>query len=295
MVLIDESLCESCGICSDVCPRHIPESPPGDNGKKTVISRQRLGLCMKCGHCVAVCPNGAIWVEGLKREEFSETSRLDVDQDQILSLLVQRRSVRRYKSWPVPREVIDRIVQAASAAPCGTGKKSTGVIVIDNPQTIARLSELVYATYEKLEKNLDSSIARFFIRRRIGKKQLSMLQDFVMPAMRWYIQWYREERSNEILRNCPALMLFHSPQNEPMGANNCDIAAFHAILMAQAMGIGTCFNHLVPPACNRDLQIKALLGLPADREVYSSITLGYAKYRFQRHPPRGFADVRYLE
>ena len=95
---------------------------------------------------------------------------------------------------------------------------TTGVIVTDNPKTLATFSELVYELYEKLEKNLDNPIARYFIRRQAGIRKLRTLQDFVMPGMHWYIKWFREGRSNEILRDCPALLLFHSPIFEPVAS-----------------------------------------------------------------------------
>jgi nitroreductase len=79
-----------------------------------------------------------------------------------------------------------------------------------------------------------------------------------------------------------------------VAAENCLIAAFHAILMAKTLGIGTCFNDLIPPACNRSPEIRKLLGLPNDREVYASVTIGYPKYKFNRIPPRKLAEVRYL-
>ena len=85
-----------------------------------------------------------------------------------------------------------------------------------------------------------------------------------MPGMRWYIRWYREGKSNEILRDCPALLLFHSPIREPMGTENCLIIAFHALFMAEVLGIGTCFNDLIPPACNRVPEIRELLDLSED-------------------------------
>ncbi|MCK4465889.1 MAG: nitroreductase family protein, partial [Bacteroidales bacterium] len=203
--------------------------------------------------------------------------------------------IRRYKDKPLPREIINRIIDAAHSSPTGTGRMTTGVIVIDNLETLSRFSELVFEAYEGLEKNLKNPIARFMIKQKKGKKILRTLQDFVMPGMHWYIRWYREGKSNEILRDCPALMLFHSPVNEPMGAGNCLTSAFYAIMMAQVMKIGTCFNDLIPPACNRSSKIRNLLGLPDDREVYASITMGYSKYQFKRIPPRELAEVRYLK
>ena len=297
MVRIDNERCKGCGICGDVCPRHIPETVMQDGEKITIISPERLNLCMQCGHCMAVCPDRAIKVDCLNEEKFTQVKELDFDDNKLLSLFRQRRSVRRYINKPVPREIINRIIDAAHSSPTGSGRMTTGIIVIDNPETLSTLSELIYKEYEGLEKYLQNPIARFFIQRQVkrrkGKEMLSTLLDFVMPGMHWYIRWYREGKSNEILRDCPALMLFHSPIFEPMSAYNCVIAAFHAILMAQVLGIGTCFNDLIPQVCFRD-PIRNLIGLPDDREVYASITMGYPKYPFKRIPPRELADVRYL-
>ena len=294
-VRINTDACNACGICGDVCPRHIPETIEQDKQQITVVSQDRHHLCMQCGHCVAVCPNNAVSAEGLKTEEFAPLTPLDMDDDQLMAFLRQRRSVRRYKDRPVPREIIDRIVSAAGSAPTGTGRSTTGIIVMDKPETLVVFSELVYDMYENLEKNLRNPVARFFVKKKAGEKNYRMLQDFVMPGMHWYIRWYRDGKSNEVLRDCPAVMLFHSPMYEPVAAENCLIAAFQAIMMSKAMGIGSCFNDLIPPACNRVPEIRELLDLPDEREVYAGITMGYPKYVFKRIPPRKPAHVRYIE
>jgi nitroreductase/NAD-dependent dihydropyrimidine dehydrogenase PreA subunit len=293
-VSINQNLCNNCGICGRECPRHIPVTINGDNEKITMISSERSDLCLECGHCVAVCSESAIRVVSMKDEEFDVVKELEIDEHQLLSLMKQRRSVRRYKDKPVPKEIINRIIDAVHSSPTGTGRRTTGVIVIDNPKTLAKFSELVYEMYEKLEKNLKNPIARFFIRRKVGEKKIRTLQEFVMPGMYWYSRWYREGKSNEILRDCPVLMLFHSPIYEPTGDENCFIAAFHAIMMAHVMKIGTCFNGLIPPACNKVSEIRKLLNLPNDREIYASITMGYSKYQFKRIIPRQLDEVRYL-
>ncbi len=295
MVYINQDICEGCGMCGYVCPRRIPETIENDTKKTTTISSERFNLCLECGHCVAVCPNLAIQVESLKAEEFESIKALNISENQFRSFLKQRRSIRRYKDKPIPKETIDKIVEAAHTSPTATGRKTTGVIVIDNSEMLAKLSELTYEAYGKLGKALKNPIARFMIRQKKGKQIVKMLQEFIMPGMQWYIRWHKEGKSNEILRDCPALLLFHSPIYEPDGSSNCLIAAFHAILMAQVMNIGTCFNDLIPPMCNRVPDIRKLIGLSDDREVYASITMGYPKYKFKRVIPRKLAEVRYLE
>ena len=225
MISINQDLCKACGICGHVCPRHIPVTIEDDNKKITTISQERIDLCLQCGHCVAVCPNRAVQVESLNEEEFVSVKALDISENEFLSLLQQRRSVRRYQDKALPREIIDRIIDAVHSSPTGTGSMTTGFIVIDNPEILARFSELIFESYEGLAKNLKNPIARFFMKQKIGEKKLKTLLDFVMPGMHWYIRWYKEGVSNEILRDCPVLLLFHCPIFEPMGSENCLIAA----------------------------------------------------------------------
>lgn len=294
MIRINQETCKSCGICGHVCPRHVLETLDQNGKKVTMVSSERSALCMVCGQCAAVCPTGSIHIEGFIAEDFRPVGALDIAEHDLLTLMEQRRSVRRYKNKSVPREELDRIIEGAHRAPTGTGRASTGIIVIDDRDMLGRFSEIAYDFYEKLGRNLKNPIARFFIKKNAGAQMLGTLENFVMPGMKWYIRWYREGKSDEILRDCPALMLFHSPVSEPMGKENCIIAAFHAIFMAETIGIGTCFNDLIPPACNRVKEIRNLIALPPDREVYASLTLGYPKYKYQKVIPRRLAEVRYL-
>lgn len=291
---INLDLCKACGVCSETCPRHIPETIEKEGEKVTTISQERIDLCMACGHCVAVCPNGAIQLNGMISKDYVAVKDHNITHNQLVTLMKQRRSIRRYKDQPVPRETIGQIIQAVQTSPTGTGSTSTGVIVIDNPQTLEKISDLIFDLYAKMEAGLKSPIGRRVIKRKAGKKNFQTLQDFVMPGMHWYQRWYREGASNEVLRSCPTLMLFHSPIREPVAQENCLLAAFHATLIAQTLGIGTGFNDIIPPACNRDPEIRKILDLPDDRGVYASLTMGYPKYKFNRVPPRQLAEVRYI-
>lgn len=294
MISVDRGNCDACGICGTVCPRHILETIEENDQKYMLVSVDREGLCMVCGHCMAVCPRGAIQVDGLDLDAFKPIRPLEITEDNLLTLMEQRRSVRRYKDEPIPRETLDRIIEASRRAPTGTGRQSTGVIIIDNPESLETMSTLLHEFYQSLDKALGNAMARFIIKRKRGNKTYHTLQDFVMPGMRWYLRWKKENRGDEILRDCKALMLFHSPTLEPVGENNCVVSALHAIFMAEVLKVGTCFNDLIPPACNRSPEIRKLLALPHDREVYTSLTLGFRKYKFQKVVPRSLTEVRYL-
>lgn len=294
MISIDTKLCKACGICGNVCPRHILETIQKNEQKTTSISKSRANLCMECGHCEAVCPNEAIKLDCYRNEQFPKAESVDFNENQLLELVKQRRSVRRYQNKPVPRDILNQIISISRYSPTGTGRRVTGVIIIDSPESLKTLSEHVYEIYKNLGKGLRNPIAKQIIKRRIGTKLFSTLTNFVMPGMNWYIKWYNEKKSNEIFRDCPALILFHNPVSEPMASENCLIAAFNAHLVSQIFGIGSCVNDLIPPACNRSLKARELLNLPKGREIYASLTLGYPKYKFKRSIPREFVSVQYL-
>lgn len=294
MVHINEQTCKPCGVCGRVCPRRIIEMVAVDGREKPVVTGARVDLCLECGHCAAVCPTGSISVDNLDSAAFREVAPVAVDEDSLLTMLRQRRSVRRYRDQTVPREVLDRIVAAVHAAPTGTGSVSNGVIIVDRRADIETMMEHTYALYEKLDRALENPIARFFVKRTRGHRTVDMLESFVMPGMRWYIRWRKEGSGDEISRDCPALMLFYGPADEPMVEANCTLAAFHAVLMAETLGVGTCFNHLISAACNRSPKLRDLLSLTENEEVHSAVTMGYPAIKFLRTIPHRAKEARYL-
>ena len=58
----------------------------------------------------------------------------------MLKTLMNRRSYRgRYKSDPVPREDLVKILEAGLAAPSGCNKQTTSLIAVDDPEVLSRL------------------------------------------------------------------------------------------------------------------------------------------------------------
>ncbi len=61
-----------------------------------------------------------------------------------IETILNRRSYRgKYKSYPVPREDLKHIMEAGLAAPSGCNKQTVSLITVDDPETLAKLHEVI--------------------------------------------------------------------------------------------------------------------------------------------------------
>ena len=59
-----------------------------------------------------------------------------------LECILTRRSIRKYKSDPVPDELLDKVLEAGMWAPTGMGKQAPTIVAITNKEQRDRLMEL---------------------------------------------------------------------------------------------------------------------------------------------------------
>ena len=62
--------------------------------------------------------------------------------NEVLKTIQTRRSVKQYKSEPVPKELLEKIAQAGIAAPSGLNMQSPIVLVVTDRQVRDELSRL---------------------------------------------------------------------------------------------------------------------------------------------------------
>lgn len=55
--------------------------------------------------------------------------------------MLERRSIRAYKKDLVPQETLDMILEAGEYSPSGMGQQSTLMVVTQNPELVAKLSQ----------------------------------------------------------------------------------------------------------------------------------------------------------
>lgn len=59
--------------------------------------------------------------------------------NEFIDIIFSRRSIRKYKDTPVPREILETLLRAAMAAPSATNAQPWEFVVVTNPETLAKL------------------------------------------------------------------------------------------------------------------------------------------------------------
>ena len=65
-----------------------------------------------------------------------------METNEVLRNMKTRRSIRKYKPDPVPKEILERIVEAGTYAATGMGRQSPIIIAVTNRQLRDRLSRM---------------------------------------------------------------------------------------------------------------------------------------------------------
>lgn len=168
----------------------------------------------------------------------------------IYELIRKRRSIRKYKPHPVPRDVIERVLEAASWAPSGKNMQNWRFFVLQGKY---RDDYLQYS-----QKSWDT------IRPILEKRLKPSLYEFT-------------ERFFYTLGDAPVvIMAYNKPdpeENNQTSMGSVYMAVQNLLLAAEAEGLGTC-------AMGSPLEVKdevdRFLGVSGtDLQLICGVTLGY--------------------
>lgn len=173
---------------------------------------------------------------------------------EFLEWIKSRRSTRQYRPAPVEREKLEAVLEAGRYAPSGGNSQSTHFIVVQNPEVLAKLAEVVQAEFAKMEvtEGMYRSIASSITRSKAGG----------------YVFHY----------NAPVLIITANQKDYGNNLADCACALENMMLEANALDLGSCWINQLK-WLNENPAVLALLseiGLEEDERVYGALALGYA-------------------
>jgi nitroreductase len=94
-----------------------------------------------------------------------------------------------------------------------------------------------------------------------------------------------------ITYGAPAALFVHSPRVTPTPQTDCDCVMYPMMLMAHALGLGTCWNGYLSKAASgfkvdTFTALREMLELPDHHDVYAAATLGFPSIRLHSVPQR---------
>ena len=140
-ILVDETTCTRCGICSIVCPMRI--IGPTDEITLPRVKDEKAGMCIACGHCEVSCPSQSLILNVRPDERVSLRTAAGMLAPEDLGIyLKKRRTVRHYTKEPVPREKIEEVLDIARYAASGGNAQPVQWRVVYDPAEVHRLAGL---------------------------------------------------------------------------------------------------------------------------------------------------------
>ncbi len=196
------------------------------------------------------------------------TDALPAPRFAVEGLFPGRRSVRAFRLDPVPRPLLEQVIEAARWAPSPHGTMPWRIVVLTTPEAKERLASAMGATWVT-----------------------TLAQDGEPPE----VVAKRLANSHTRIREAPALVLLclyggdldHYPDADRQGAEwtmavqSLGAAAENMLLAAYALGLDGGWM-CAPLFCPAD--VRAALDLPDDLHPHALLTLGYAAKEPKRRP-----------
>lgn len=285
-ITIDPERCRHDDLCVRICPASVFAASEGE-----APAVDRTEHCCLCGQCVAACANDAIVHGGLDRARFERvTERRPVDAEAFRQAVLQRRSVRNYKRKPVPRDVLERIVSVAGYAP-GSSHKGIGwerhVIVVTGEDAMQTVLEHTVEYLKQIRDLLDSFLLRTVER---FSEEAHSAREAVLPDATTRLAELEAGR-DRIIYDAPAAVFVHAATSCVEPQADCDAALLSLLLVADAFGLGACWNGWISKAASGDhlksfTRLGEFLGLPEGHRCYAAATIGYPSLRLHSVPDR---------
>ena len=288
-VSIDVNRCMGCGLCIEVCKSFNLSL---ENGK--VISKDSVYGCIGCGHCMAICPQEAIKIRGrcltpddlLTLPEQQENA----SYEEVLNLLLHRRSIREFKGVSVEKEIIKKVIEAAKTSPMGLPPSDVNLLVFDSPAKVRQFAE-DFCDYLAGIKWFVSGWFLTLMRPFWGRTNDELFRGFVQPTIDLYLD-NMNKGINLVNYDAPVAMYFYgSPYSDPADPI---VAATYAMIAAESLGLGTCMLGAVHPLIQYGKgaqKFRQKYGIRYKSREGLFVIMGYSKVEYKKGIRRTFASI----
>ncbi len=170
--------------------------------------------------------------------------------DPVLEAIKKRRSVRSYETRPVPKDILNTIIEAGNQAPSAMNSQPWRFVVVEDDEVKNTLLKAALPN---------------------AKKILGMVKE-TDPSRYDQIMERYNKLKDPIYYSAPAVIFVIG--HGRYADHSCPLACENIMLAAYSLGLGTCwvgFGSMV----TEDAEIRKTLDLKEDEKIFGPIVLGY--------------------
>ncbi len=281
--VIDREKCTVCGLCVQVCPA---DTLAMEEGKAVVVGDYSLG----CDQCAAVCPVDAVRVGSVPPDALTlQCAEADerwlpwgeYDVGGLVRLMRSRRSCRKYKEKPVPREMLDDLVRIGTMAPSGTNSQLWSFTVLPDRDAVMAWGRHVGDFYRRLNRMAEKAVARLYSKLFLKDVLGAYYRDYY-ETVKEGLREYDEGGRDRLFHGAAAAIVVASKPGASCPSDDCHLATQNILLAAHAMGLGSCLIGFAIEAMKNDRRVQKAIGIPGNHRAYSVIALGWPAVRYQK-------------
>jgi nitroreductase/NAD-dependent dihydropyrimidine dehydrogenase PreA subunit len=288
MVRVNENLCTLCGTCIPVCVRGIIRK-----GERSVEITDPA-TCLSCGHCKAVCPVDAFQFPEGNDQFLTVPMRKEMPSAAVFyRLLRRRRSLRVYQDRPVERAKLKMLIEAGRYAPTGSNRQACEFVVVSGRKALGRICNLAILELQRQGSEIQEAINQHNRLKKPLPEELAFRQ--ILPSVweRMAQRW--KEGGDQLFYHAPAVILVHMKKNIASTPEiDAAIASTQMVLLAETLGLGTCYNGFLIRAVESSGDLKKISGVPPENRALVAFTVGYPGIEFRRFVARNPAKVTWL-
>lgn len=195
-----------------------------------------------------------------------------MENKDLFEVVNTRRSCRSYRNDPVPKEVLEQIVEAGRMAPSGNDNQTCHLIVVQSAEKLLGLRDTLTATMAN-----------------------TPVKEGMPPPMVALI-CKAKEGPVEVNYGAPVLILVANKKGYGNAIADSSCALENMMLAATALGVGNCWinlYHLLRSAPPMQSYFQSL-GMKDDEEVCGALALGYSDHLETTPLPRKGNLVTYV-
>ncbi len=191
----------------------------------------------------------------------------------VIEAINNRMSIRSYKPKPVPRDIINTIIEAGNQAP-SSGREEEGsmefvfqpwrFVVVEDPEFKQKLVQTTLPFWENMIESMKETQPEIH--------ETVMMQYQAMP-----------EPKDMVYYSAPAILFVIGPASH---AVSCALACENIMIAATSLGLGSCYVGFGAMVTG-DADVVKALELTGNERIYGPILLGYPN-----EESRGLSSIR---